>query len=472
MKQKVACFLIPLLSASVLLYQLLANLQIAVRHGGTLVVIGVVLASAAAAGALAAFGPQVVRVGVLAVCALLFLDLTFHLPGVFDHLRPEGRRRVTRDEKRVADLHRIQAALGEYVARIGPLPTPADYGEGTGQPTFWEQWWDVSSEDGDRDGHPFLDFLVDDGILPVVPVDPVNARSPDGDPRGGRQYVYFVVPPLYDYAGGTCDPRPERWHYMLAITDLEEETGRPPVTYRGSGCDCLWREQPNFFQRHFDYILCGTFDSTAASRAHAVEVRAQRAAAARARIQEAARAYGAEDRRRIADLLRIKAALQSYIRRVGPLPRPAEYGEAEASASSGFWQGYWDVSSEDGDRDGKPFLDFLVDSGTMASVPVDPDNQRAPDGDPRGGRQYVYFVAPPTETYQGGTCGTGTKEWVYLLGITDLRSQLTRPVTNVYGSGCECLWRDQPDFFRAHFDYITCGTFAGDRAGPRAEESR
>jgi hypothetical protein len=46
-----------------------------------------------------------------------------------------------------------------------------------------------------------------------------------------------------------------------------------------------------------------------------------------------------------------------------------------------------------------------------------------------------------------------------MLGITDLRSEVTRPPANIKGSGCECLWRDQPNFFQSQFDYVLCGTF-------------
>src|SRR5215203_3506021 len=174
MKERVASFLVPLLTAVVLLYQVLASLQVAVLHSATLLVIGVTLAAAVLAGLLAAIGPAVVRVAVLALCTLLFLDVTFHLSAAFEHLRPDARRRLARDNQRVADIHQIKAALDEYVKRIGPLPAPADYGEAAGPAEFWKDWWDVSSRDGDGDGVPFLDFLVEDGILPAVPVDPLN----------------------------------------------------------------------------------------------------------------------------------------------------------------------------------------------------------------------------------------------------------------------------------------------------------
>ena len=472
-KQRTACFLIPVLLAVVLLYQVLSDLRIAVLDDVTLLVIGVTLAIAAVAGLVAAFAPSVIRVAVLALCALVFLDVTFHLSGFFGRLRPQGRKQASRDERRIADLQKIKAALDRYVTEVGPLPSPADYGEATGLPTFWEGMWDVSSQDGDHDDAPFLDFLVEDGILPAVPVDPVNSGSTDGDPRGGKQYVFFVVPAGYEFAGGTCDKRPNRWHYMLAITDLEEEPSRPPRTFTGSGCPCLWRDQPNYYQKHFDYVVCGSFESTPELRAKAAERRAQRAAAALAAREATLATYIPQDERRVADLRAIQQGIEKYISTIGPLPAPGEYGEPEPSKNAGFWQGYWDVSSHDGDRDGRKFLDFLVESGTMPSVPLDPENTAGADGDPRGGRQYVYLLIPPTEKYQGGSCGAAGGKWVYMLGITDLRSQLSRPPARMAGSGCDCLWRDQPNWFQQHFDYVVCGTFeVTPEARARAERER
>ncbi|MFL6244705.1 MAG: hypothetical protein ACJ74H_01675 [Thermoanaerobaculia bacterium] len=444
-KQRLACFLVPVVTAMVLLYQVLTDLRIAVLHDATLLIIGVTLAIAVAAGVIAALGPAVVRVAVLTLCALVFLDVTFRLPGLFERLQPQGRKQVTRDEQRIADIHKIKAALDQYLAQVGPLPSPADYGEATGLKTFWQDWWDTSSQDGDGDKLPFLDFLVDSGILASVPVDPVNKGSADDDPRGGQQYVYFVVPPDHQYGGGTCDASPNRWHYMIAITDLEQEPRRSPKMFPGSGCSCLWKDLPDYFQKHFDYILCGSFERTGAALA--------------AQEKALARTYLAQDERRVADLLSIQQGLQKYIREVGLLPTPAEYGEAEPSKQKGFWKGYWDISSADGNGDGNLFLDFLVDSGTMPSVPVDPENLGTPDGDPRGGRQYVYYVIPPEVKYEGGSCGTASGKWVYMLGITDLRSQVTRTPTRIAGSGCDCLWRNKPNWFQRHFDYVVCGTF-------------
>lgn len=262
MNGKLATFFVPVFAAMALLYQVLADLQVALTHHATLQVIGVTLGLAVAAGLVAAMGPPVLRVSVLAATAVIFLDVTFRLSGVFDRLTPGIRVLVARDELRITHLHQIKAALERYASEVGPLPRPDQYGEATGLPTFWLDWWDASAHDGDGDGRFFLDFLVEDGILGDVPLDPVNERSSDGDPRGGTQYVYFVVPPDYDYEGGTCDPQPARSTYLLGITDLEYDTERPPVRFTGSGCACLWRDRPDFFQQHFDYVLCGTFDAT------------------------------------------------------------------------------------------------------------------------------------------------------------------------------------------------------------------
>jgi hypothetical protein len=289
-----------------------------------------------------------------------------------------------------------------------------------------------------------------------VPLDPDNLAASDGDPRGGRQYVYFLEGPGGRFLGGLCAGDKKRWVYLLGITDLRSEVVRPPRRITGSGCECLWRDQPDFFQSHFDYVICGTFDADA-SRARAAEARAKRDAAAVAEKEaEAVRLHGAEDQRRVADLRKIQQGLETYLKDVGPLPAPREYGEADGLP--GFWQGYWDLSTADRDGDGKKFLDFLVERGTMPAVPLDPDNEAAKDGgDPTNGRQYVYFLISPNESFEGGSCGRN--EWVYMLGITDLRSELGRPPKRIPGSGCECLWRKKPRFFEQHFDYVICGTF-------------
>jgi hypothetical protein len=258
MKEPLAAFAAPILTAFVLLYQVFASLQIALGHPSTLIVTASVLGVAVGAGLLAAAGSPLVRAAVLAVCAAVVIDVTTTVVDIFDYTEPKARARVTRDRQRVTDIHRIKAALDQYAATVGPLPAPLKYGENSGAADFWVDWWDVSATDGDGDGRPFLDFLVEGGILASVPVDPLNQPSANRDARNGKQYVYLVVPPGYGYAGGTCEDD-SRGVYLLGVTDLETEPRRPPVNFPGSGCSCLWRQIPNFFQAHFDFVVCGTF---------------------------------------------------------------------------------------------------------------------------------------------------------------------------------------------------------------------
>jgi hypothetical protein len=476
-KDRITSFLVPPLLVGTLLYQVLSDLQISVIHGPTLSVLALAIGVALAGGALAALAPAPIRIAVLALFTLLFLDVTFHLGGAFADLTPKMRERLDRDTRRIEDLKAIQVALDRYASEVGPLPMPAEYREGVGTPSWWGGWWDVSSDSG------FLDFLVEDGILEEVPRDPANVAARDGGPRGGQQYVYFLVPAEYDYAGGACEP--SRWHYLIAATDLEEEPSRPPRRFEGSGCECLWRDAPDFFEHHFDYILCGSFETTpealefAANRrvARAAEIAAREkaeAAAAIARIEaEKLKHFIPKDQQRIADLVAIRNAFEEYLRKVGPLPRPSEYGEAERSEGTSFWHRYWDVSSEDGDGDGRPFLDFLFDGGIMRKVPLDPDNIRGERGDPRGGKQYVYFLLPPGSDYAGGPANAGSDRWHYLLAITDLESEPARPPMNFQGSGCAELWKNAPNFFQDHFDYVLCGSFkATPEARARAADAR
>lgn len=247
------------MATAALLYRALADLQIALTHPAMLIVAAVCLALAVSAGAAAAAGGAVVRTLVLSATTVLLLDVTFRGPLYFEALEPEVRRLRARDGRRVDDIARIQAALERYIAEAGRPAEPAAYGEGTGPASFWEDWWDLSAVDQDGDGRPFMSFLVDDGILPDVPVDPINETDDQADPRRGHQYIYYVTPPGYDYAGGSCPAAEGRGTYMLAITALETPAASRSWALRSPGCACLWKDSPNFFAAHFDYVVCGTF---------------------------------------------------------------------------------------------------------------------------------------------------------------------------------------------------------------------
>lgn len=258
-RRRLASFAVPLLTVFTLLYAVLTELQITVLRPETLLLVAWWLGGGVVLGLVAAFGREPVRVLILSLMVVLWMDVTFSLSSVFDVLAPEARAVAARDRRRVTDLADIRAALERHLRDIGPLPRPGDYGEGVGPVAFWQGWWDVSSQDGNGDGRPFMEFLVDRGMMTAVPVDPLNQAAADGNPTRGEQYVYFVVPPFYDYHGGQCGaPGMSTW--MLAITDLEGESQRPPTGVAGSGCACLWRDSPDFFQQFFDYVVCGQFE--------------------------------------------------------------------------------------------------------------------------------------------------------------------------------------------------------------------
>lgn len=255
MTRGLAAFLVPVLAMTALLYQGLASVDVSAGETATVLVIAAGLTLAAIFGVVAALGDDRVRVLVFSLTTVLLLDLTVHPTRLLDALG--HRLAARRDARRVGDLHRIKEALETYIKAVGPLPEPVRYGEGAGPDTFWPGWWDLSSADGDRDGHPFLDFLEERGIR--VPLDPLNRSPSSVDPRLGSQYVYLLIPAGYGYEGGTCDAWSKSWVYVLAITDLETESVKPPQQAKGSGCSCLWRTAPDFFQQHFDYVLCDSF---------------------------------------------------------------------------------------------------------------------------------------------------------------------------------------------------------------------
>lgn len=249
--RRLAALLAPVLLAAALLYQVLANLQITVAHTEPLLLIGGALILAFAAGAMAAWGPPVARAVVFALCVVIWLDAGFDLRGAFT----SARGLAARDASRVHDIDAIHAALRRYIDRHGRLPRPAEYGEAAGHQSFWQGWWDVSSEDGDGDGRPFLDFLDDDGLFSGVPLDPTNVSDAESRAPGGSQFVFYVAPPGYIYEGGHCGGD-DAFAYLLALTAFE---GRAAEPGSGSGCDCFWRDRPRFFDEYFAYSVCGTF---------------------------------------------------------------------------------------------------------------------------------------------------------------------------------------------------------------------
>ena len=84
MRESIAALLVPALTTALLLYKVLAHLQIALLSGATLLIAGSALVLSLGVGVLAATGPSVIRVGILAACVVLLLDTALPLRFLFE----------------------------------------------------------------------------------------------------------------------------------------------------------------------------------------------------------------------------------------------------------------------------------------------------------------------------------------------------------------------------------------------------
>ena len=92
-------------------------------------------------------------------------------------------RDKARDAKRLADMRTIYTGLIQYELDNGFVPTPSSYTESdTGTPSH-----DTSIDGG------FLTFLVDDGYLGSVPVDPINTGTSGSVLSTGDDYFYQYI---------------------------------------------------------------------------------------------------------------------------------------------------------------------------------------------------------------------------------------------------------------------------------------
>jgi prepilin-type N-terminal cleavage/methylation domain-containing protein len=161
----------------------------------------------------------------------------------------------------------------------------------------------------------------------------------------------------------------------------------------------------------------------------------------------------ARDAVRMQDIHTIQQALDTYNLTVGIPPNPTAYGRGVGAPSPGQWDGWWDISSYDPPN----FMPFLVTSGILKTVPVDPLNDPLPSGQNvphSSGHEYVYFQVPANYIYQGGTCDNNSA--VYMVAITHFETSTSRPSTSFTGSGCSCIWTNSPEWFKSMFDYMTC----------------
>ena len=123
-----------------------------------------------------------------------------------------GKTRIkARDAKRKADLMQINKVLEIYLVEKEYLPRTLSYGEqGPGG-------WDYSSQDINGNGLFFLEFLITEGILCDIPLDPINNGTGDvccpGLGGAGYSYAYYCYP-----AGMGGHPL----SYVLGVYTLEE----------------------------------------------------------------------------------------------------------------------------------------------------------------------------------------------------------------------------------------------------------
>ena len=154
-------------------------------------------------------------------------------------------RKKARDAVRLSDMHQIKLALQMYYDQYGYFPNslPGQQPEDTGcSEPFYGGDWDLSSIDGDSDGKPFIEPLVDAGIFPKVPVDPINDAT-TANCSDGHGYVYYLKPTGYE----DC-PIARGKVYLLGITNMETSNGIHPASPRFM-CDSDW-----YYQNYFEWF--------------------------------------------------------------------------------------------------------------------------------------------------------------------------------------------------------------------------
>lgn len=149
----------------------------------------------------------------------------------------QGARAKARDARRLHDMRQIVTALELYYAEHGKYPGPTrDYGECEGGCGCW----DTSTVDNDGDGKPFIEPLVDEGLMGIVPGDPIGTGT-----CGGFTYRYY----RYSAGGYGCDSNRGAF-YVLGVIDMET-SGRPHPYSRG------WRCPDRDWQKEFDWVTGG-----------------------------------------------------------------------------------------------------------------------------------------------------------------------------------------------------------------------
>jgi prepilin-type N-terminal cleavage/methylation domain-containing protein len=107
-------------------------------------------------------------------------------------VRLNSARAKARDAKRDSDIDWIFKGLDLFYDAYGCLPTTSGSACIGGYSEANTGGWDYSSQGG------FLTFLQTSGIMPRVPVDPLNNMTGDSAPSGTYAYRYYCYP-----SGGT-----------------------------------------------------------------------------------------------------------------------------------------------------------------------------------------------------------------------------------------------------------------------------
>jgi hypothetical protein len=142
-----------------------------------------------------------------------------------------------RDARRLSDMRQIVNALQIYFIQNGRFSEPTSvYGECEGPCGCW----DTSTVDNDLDGRPFIEPLIDAGIMRTVPGDPIGTGT-----CSGFTYHYFC----YSAGDNGCDPTRGNF-YVLEVNDMET-SGRPHP--QSPGWSCSGRN----WQNEYDWVTGG-----------------------------------------------------------------------------------------------------------------------------------------------------------------------------------------------------------------------
>lgn len=150
-----------------------------------------------------------------------------------------GVRAKARDARRLSDARQITTALHLYFVKNEKFPgSTASYGES--ETVNACGGWDTSTVDNDSDGRSFIEPLIDDAIISVVPADPIGTGL-----CGGYTYRY------YRYGAGSygCDAARGAF-FVFGINDMETSARPYPSS---PGWNCPTRN----WQTEFDWVVGG-----------------------------------------------------------------------------------------------------------------------------------------------------------------------------------------------------------------------